>query len=212
MPWIQAYKLRIEKHKPQKRKAKYNWQYVFSAICASRMCWDTAVACGLKSLTLKDFYRYCAGLSACTFLLPALLFTFPLIYDQYVFFLLTMVWFILLTILRRWSRCWSYSLLLCGLSYEAICFKSWSLGLCYFVLGFFSPFSIAITSLGEERANRSAFRTFVRFALVWFCLFPLPLRVWEGCGLWVWHSLEVSLNMFEIWESCTYKRAILYNI
>ena len=44
---------------------------------------------------------------------------------------------------------------------------------------FFSPFSIAITSLGEERANLSAFRTFVRFALVWFCLFPLPLGVWE---------------------------------
>ena len=43
-----------------------------------------------------------------------------------------------------------------------------SLALCYFVLGFFSPFSIAITSLGEKRANPSAFRTFVRFALVWF--------------------------------------------
>ena len=28
---------------------------------------------------------------------------------------------------------------------------------------FFSPFSIAITSLGVERANLSAFRTFVRF-------------------------------------------------
>ena len=28
-------------------------------------------------------------------------------------------------------------------------------------------FSIAITSLGEERANLSAFRTFVRFVLVW---------------------------------------------
>ena len=54
------------------------------------------------------------------------------------------------------------------------------LTLCYFVLVFFSPFSIAITSLGEERANFSAFRTFVRFALVWFCLFPLPLGVWEG--------------------------------
>ena len=41
-------------------------------------------------------------------------------------------------------------------------------------------FSIAISSLGEERANLSAFRTFVRLALVWFCLFPLPLGVWEG--------------------------------
>ena len=44
----------------------------------------------------------------------------------------------------------------------------------------FSLFSIAITSLGEERANLSAFRTFVRFVLVWICRFPLPLGVWEG--------------------------------
>ena len=49
-----------------------------------------------------------------------------------------------------------------------------------FVLVFFSPFSIAITSLGEERANLSAFRTFVRFVLAWTCRFPLPLGVWEG--------------------------------
>ena len=45
---------------------------------------------------------------------------------------------------------------------------------------FFSLFSIAITSLGEERDNRSVFRMFVRFVLVWFCRFPLPLCVWEG--------------------------------
>ena len=45
---------------------------------------------------------------------------------------------------------------------------------------FFSPFSIAITSLGEERANLGSFRTFVRFALVLFYLFSLPLGVWEG--------------------------------
>ena len=44
----------------------------------------------------------------------------------------------------------------------------------------FSPFSIAVTSLGEERANLSAFRTFVRFVLVWICRFPLPLGVLEG--------------------------------
>ena len=44
----------------------------------------------------------------------------------------------------------------------------------------FSPYSIAITSLGEERANLSAFRTFVRFILVWTCRFPVPLGVWEG--------------------------------
>ena len=52
-----------------------------------------------------------------------------------------------------------------------------SLALCYFVLVFFSPFSISITSLREERANLSAFLTFVlvRFGLVWFCLFPLGM-------------------------------------
>ena len=54
---------------------------------------------------------------------------------------------------------------------------SFSFTLCHFVLVFFS---IAITSLGEERANLSAFRTFVRFVLVWICRFPLPLCVWEG--------------------------------
>ena len=52
-----------------------------------------------------------------------------------------------------------------------------SVVLCYFVLVFFSPLSIAITSLGEERANLSSFGTFVRFELVWFCLFPRPLGV-----------------------------------
>ena len=54
------------------------------------------------------------------------------------------------------------------------------LTLCYFVLVFFSPFSIAMTSLGEKRANLGAFRTFVRVVLVWFCRFPLSLGVWEG--------------------------------
>ena len=52
-----------------------------------------------------------------------------------------------------------------------------SLALCYFVLFFFHSFSIAITSLGKERAILSAFRTCVRFALVWICMFPLPLGV-----------------------------------
>ena len=54
-----------------------------------------------------------------------------------------------------------------------------SLTLCHIVLVFFSTFSIAITSLGEERANLNAIRTFVRFVLVWICRFPLPLGVWE---------------------------------
>ena len=74
-----------------------------------------------------------------------------------------------------------------GVSLPFCCFVVYStrrfvvcLTMCHFVLVFFSPFSIAITSLGEERANRSAFRTFVRFTLVWFCLFSLPPGVLEG--------------------------------
>ena len=58
-----------------------------------------------------------------------------------------------------------------------------TLDLWYFVLVIVSPFSIAITSFEEERANLSAFRTFVRLALVCFCLFPFPLGVWEGLRL-----------------------------
>ena len=82
-------------------------------------------------------------------------------------------WFILLTVLRRGP----------GVSLTFCCFVVYStrrfvlrLTLCYFVLVFFSPFSIAITRLGK-RANLSAFRTFVRFAFVWFYL---ALGVWEG--------------------------------
>ena len=45
---------------------------------------------------------------------------------------------------------------------------------------FFSPFSIATTLLGEERANLSAFCTFDRFVLIWICRFSLPLGVSEG--------------------------------
>ena len=45
---------------------------------------------------------------------------------------------------------------------------------------FFSAFSVATTLLGEERANLGAFCALVRYALVWFCLFPLPYCVWEG--------------------------------
>ena len=46
------------------------------------------------------------------------------------------------------------------------CVFSCVISVCHFVLVLFSPFSIAITSLGEERANLSAFRTFVRFVRV----------------------------------------------
>ena len=70
------------------------------------------------------------------------------------------------------------------------------LTLCHFVLVFFSPFSIAITSLGEERANLSAFRMFDRFVLVWICLFPLPLDVWEALRFVIVALPGLSLTFF----------------
>ena len=63
------------------------------------------------------------------------------------------------------------------------------LSVCHFVLVFFSPFSIAITSLGEERANTSAFSTFV---IVWICRFSLPLGVWEGLRFVIVALLDFS--------------------
>ena len=60
-----------------------------------------------------------------------------------------------------------------GVSLTVCCFVDYStrrfvvcLSVFHFILVIFSPFSIAITSLGEETANLSAFRTFVRFVLV----------------------------------------------
>ena len=75
-----------------------------------------------------------------------------------------------------------------------------SLALCYFVLVFFSPFSIAITSLGVKRANLCAFRIFVRFILVWFCLFLFLLvsgKVAALTGLFSYLFCIICLIWFE---------------
>ena len=92
------------------------------------------------------------------------------------------------TALERSAEQTTGGLLSPGVSLTLYCFVIYStrrdlvlcLTLCHFILVFFSPFSIAITSLGEERANLSAFRTFVQFELVWICRLPLPVGVWEG--------------------------------
>ena len=55
--------------------------------------------------------------------------------------------------------------------------------LCHFVLVVFSPFSIAITSLGEERANLNAFHTFFDLCLFRFVGFLFLLVSGKGCGL-----------------------------
>ena len=70
------------------------------------------------------------------------------------------------------------------------------LTLCYLILVSFSPFNIAITSLGEERANLSAFCTFVRFVVVWFYRFPLPLGVWKGLRFVIVALLGLLSDLF----------------
>ena len=88
--------------------------------------------------------------------------------------------FILLTILRRWSRCWSYSLLLCGLFYDAVCFMSCLVLFCSCV---FSPFSITITSLGEERAIVSVLLVMLFDLLLFdYVCFLFLLVSGMGCG------------------------------
>ena len=48
-------------------------------------------------------------------------------------------------------------------------------------LGFSVLLVLRLPRLGKrDRAYLSAFRTFVRFVVVWICWFPLPLRVWKG--------------------------------
>ena len=92
-----------------------------------------------------------------------------------------------------------------GVSLTFCCFVVYStrrfvlcLTLCHFVLVFFSPLSIVITSLGDQRANLSAFRTFVRFVLVWICPFPFLLGVCEGLRFVIVISLDFSLTFFSL--------------
>ena len=57
------------------------------------------------------------------------------------------------------------------------------LTLCHFVLVFFSPFSIAITSLGEERTNLSAVVRLFDLCLFRFVGLLFLLVSGKGCGL-----------------------------
>ena len=86
------------------------------------------------------------------------------------------------------------------------------LSMCHFVLVFFSPFSIAITSLGEERANLSAFHTFVRFVLVWICRFPLPLGVSEGLRFVIVALPGLFSYLFFCNEECALFSLLMYTI
>ena len=57
------------------------------------------------------------------------------------------------------------------------------LTLCHFVLAFFISFSIAITSLGEERDNLLLFVCLIDLCLFGFVGFLFLLMSGKGCGL-----------------------------
>ena len=71
------------------------------------------------------------------------------------------------------------------------------LTLCHFVLVLFSPFSIAITSFGEERANLSVFRTFVRFVLVCICRYLGRVAVCDYGTPWTFLLPFLCPRLFE---------------
>ena len=77
-----------------------------------------------------------------------------------------------------------------GVSLTPCCFVVYStrrfvvcLSVCHFVLVFFSPFSIVITSLGEERANLSALVRLFGLCLFRFVGFLFLLGSGKGCDL-----------------------------
>ena len=76
-----------------------------------------------------------------------------------------------------------------------------SLALCYSVLAFFSPFSIAITSLGEERANLSAFRTFC------FSICACLVLSVSSCSVCLERAaaMDYSLTFFVLFCSCVFQ-------
>ena len=85
-----------------------------------------------------------------------------------------------------------YSLLLCGLSYSVVLY----LTLCYFVLVFCSPFSIAITRLVKRKLMIALFVRLFHLCLFGFVGFLFLLVSGKGCGLWLWYSLDFSLTFF----------------
>ena len=75
--------------------------------------------------------------------------------------------------------------MLCGLFCDIVNVRGFikCLNLCHFVLVFFIPFSIAITSLGEERANLVLFVCLIDLCLFGSVGFLFLLMSGKGCVL-----------------------------
>ena len=102
--------------------------------------------------------------------------------------------FMLLTVLRRWSWCCSYTVWRCGLHYGTLHVLKSSSALCTRVSSFFS--ALCSPRLGKRELH--AYRAFVcLFCMCSFLSFSLPFGVGVGCGLWLWHCLDFSVNFCE---------------
>ena len=77
---------------------------------------------------------------------------------------------------------------------------------------FFSPFSITITTLGEERANLVLFVRLFGLCMFRFVGFLFLLGSEKGCGLWLWHSLDFSLTFFAVMSNCDPEGRILVSV
>ena len=69
------------------------------------------------------------------------------------------------------------------LPFVALWFSLRSLAFVTLFLYFSVLIALDYLAWGRKRANLRVLRAFVRFALVWFCLFPFPLCVWGGLRL-----------------------------
>ena len=103
-------------------------------------------------------------------------------------------WFILLTVLRRWSRCLFYSLLLCGLFYEAICCMSYLVLFCSCV--FSVLLALRYPRLGKRELILVLFVCLFDLRLFGYVCFLFLLVSVKGCDLWLWHF---SLTFFEVY-------------
>ena len=79
--------------------------------------------------------------------------------------------------------CFFVCLFVCFCFFFFVFFFCFLFFFCFFFLHrvcYPSYVTLPLRLIYRERGNLSAFRTFVRFVLVWICRFPLPLGVWEG--------------------------------
>ena len=105
-------------------------------------------------------------------------------------------WFILLTVLRRSSRCWPFSLLLCGLFYEAICFMSYLMLFCSCI--FSVLLTLGLPRLGNRELTLVLFVCLFDLRLFCFVCFLFLFVSGIGCGLRLWQSQDFSLTFFFI--------------